>query len=137
MIASFGLPFPFQTRAYSWRNGVIHDLGTLGGPDAMAVSINESGQIIGNSYTNSDLSPACSFPGFDSLTTGAFLWKNGTMTNLGSLGGTCTNATAINNRGQVAGYSYLTGDATFHPFIWDRGVFRDLGTTGDFGYAAT
>jgi probable HAF family extracellular repeat protein len=137
MIGSFGLPFPFQTRAYRWRNGNIQDLGTLGGTDAMAVSINESGQIIGNSYTSSDPSPACSFPGFDSFATGAFLWKNGAMTNLGSLGGSCTNATAINNRGQVVGYSYLAEDATFHPFIWDQGSFRDLGTTGDFGYAAT
>jgi probable HAF family extracellular repeat protein len=137
MIASFGLPFPFQTRAYRWRNGTIHDLGTLGGPDAMALGINEGGQIIGNSYTSFDPSPACSFPGFDSLTMGAFLWKSGTMTNLGSLGGTCTDATAINNQGQVVGYSFLAGDATFHPFIRDKGVFRDLGTTGDFGYAGT
>jgi probable HAF family extracellular repeat protein len=136
MIMTFGLPFPFQTRAYRWKNGVIRDLGTLGGPDAMALGVNERGQIFGNSYTNSDPSPGCSFPGFNALTTGAFLWQSGRMMNLGSLGGTCTNASAMNNSGQVIGYSFLEGDEVFHPFRWDRGNLTDLGTLGgSFGDA--
>jgi len=132
MIMSFGLPYAFQTRAFRWKNGHIQDLGTLGGLDAMALGVNESGQIFGNSYTSSDPSPVCGNPdfGFDSLTTGAFLWQNGKMTNLGSLGGTCTNAITINNRGQVVGYSFLAGDAVFHPFLWERGKLVDLGTLG-------
>jgi probable HAF family extracellular repeat protein len=98
----------------------------------MALGVNESGQIFGNSYTSSDPSPACGNPdfGFDALTTGAFLWQNAKMTNLGSLGGTCTNAIAMNNRGQVVGYSFLAGDAVFHPFRWERGKLLDLGTLG-------
>ncbi|PYV61048.1 MAG: hypothetical protein DMG97_44420, partial [Acidobacteria bacterium] len=109
MIMSFGLPYAFQTRAFRWKNGYIRDLGTLGGPDAMVLGVNESGQIFGNSYTNFDSSPVCGVPdfGFDALMTGAFLWQNGKMTNLGSFGGTCTNAIALNNRGQVVGYSFL------------------------------
>jgi probable HAF family extracellular repeat protein len=132
MIMSFGLPYAFQTRAFRWKNGHIQDLGTLGGPDAMALGVNESGQIFGNSYTSFDASPVCGNPdfGFDALTTGAFLWQNGKMTNLGSLGGTCTNAIAINNRGQVIGYSFLAGDEVFHPFRWERGKLVDLGTLG-------
>ena len=136
LIITFGLPFPFQSRAYRWKNGVIRDLGTLGGPDAMALGVNERGQIFGNSYTNSDPSPGCSFPGFTALTTGAFLWEKGEMVNLGSLGGTCTNASAMNNGGEVVGYSFLAGDEVFHPFRWDRGKLRDLGTSGgNFGAA--
>lgn len=132
MILSFGLPYAFQTRAFRWKNGHIEDLGTLGGPDAMAQGVNESGQIFGNSYASSDPSPVCGNPdfGFDALTTGAFLWQNGKMTNLGSLGGTCTNAIAINNRGQIIGYSFLPGDAVFHPFLWDQGRLFDLSTLG-------
>jgi probable HAF family extracellular repeat protein len=124
MILDFGLPYAYQTRAYRWQDGVIQDLGTLGGPDAMALGINEHGQIIGNSYTGLDPSPVCG------LTTGAFLWQHGIMINLGSLGGTCTQVSAINNRGQVVGNSSLPGDNAFHPFLWEHGKLRDLGTKG-------
>ena len=134
LIMSFGLPYAFQTRAYRWEDGVLEDLGTLGGPDAIAMGINEKGQIFGNSYTSLDPSPVCGNlnpeVSFDSLTTGAFLWQNGEMINLGSFGGTCTNATAINNRGQVVGFSFLAGDTIIHPFSWDRGKLVDLGTLG-------
>ena len=138
MILSFGLPYTFRTHAFHWENGVIQDLGTLGGPDSLALGINERGQIFGNSYTSDEPSPACSFPGFSSLSTGAFLWEHGTMVNLGSLGGTCTNASAMNNSGQVVGYSFLAGDAVFHPFRWERGRLSHLRTPGGrFGAATT
>lgn len=137
MIANFGLPYPFQSRAYRWKDGVIHDLGTLGGSDAMALGINERGQIFGNSYIDDRPSPGCSFRDFIAFTTGAFLWQNGKMMNLGSLGGTCTNASSMNNAGQIVGYSFLTADGAFHPFLWDRGKLTDLGTLGgNFGAAA-
>jgi probable HAF family extracellular repeat protein len=139
MIMSFGLPYAFQTRAFQWKDGKIQDLGTLSGPDAMAQGVNESGQIFGNSYTSFDPSPVCGNPdfGFDALTTGAFLWQQWKMTNLGSLGGTCTNAIALNNRGQVVGYSFLAGDEAYHPFRWKQGKFVDLGTLGGTFGAAT
>jgi len=58
------------------------------------------------------------------------------MTDIGTLGGTCAEATTINNRGQVAGNSNLPGDAVLHPFLWDRGELQDLGTFGGtFGVA--
>ena len=131
MIMTFGLPYAFQTRAFRWKQGKIQDLGTLGGPDAMAQGVNESGQIFGNSYTSLDPSPVCG------LATGAFLWQQGKMTNLGSLGGTCTNAMALNNRGQVVGYSFLAGDEAYHPFTWKQGKLVDLGTLGGTFGAAT
>jgi probable HAF family extracellular repeat protein len=140
LIMSFGLPYPFQTRAFRWKNGVMQDLGTLGGPDAIALGINERGQIFGNSYTDSNPSPSCSIPdfGFAALTTGAFLWDKGTMVNLGSLGGSCTNASAMNSAGEIVGYSFLSGDQVYHAFRWERGSLRDLGTTGgNFGAAMT
>lgn len=115
-----------QTRAALWQNGQMRDLGTLGGPDAIAWLVNESGQIVGSSYTNYTQSLAC--PGF--LTTDPFLWNGGKMTNLGTLGGTCGFPSALNNRGEVVGDSSVAGDASMHAFLWDRGVLTDLGTLG-------
>lgn len=55
--------------------------------------------------------------------------------NLGTLGGTSSSGTAINNSGQVTGSSRTTGDAAFHAFRYDGtpgsgGVMLDLGTLG-------
>lgn len=113
-----------QTRAYRWKNGVMKDLGTLGGPDAMALRINQRGQIAGISYINFDPSDPCG------LRTGAFIWENGKMRDLGSLGGTCTTVSDMNDRGQVIGSSLLAGDQVQHPFLWERGRLKDLGTSG-------
>ncbi|MGP0096037.1 MAG: hypothetical protein ACLPHI_03300 [Terriglobales bacterium] len=119
-----------QTRAYLWQNGVMRDLGTLGGTDAAALLVNENGQVAGVSYTDSNASEYCDnnlgFP----LTTGAFLWESGEMQNVGNFGGTCTFAQDLNNRGQVVGASALTGDQAQHPFLWDQGKLIDLGTFG-------
>jgi len=113
-----------QTRAFYWKNGVMQDLGTLGaGTDATAALINERGQVVGWSFTNSTPSAICTSAGFGfgfALTTGSFIWdqQNG-MRDIGGLGGTCTIATDLNNRGQVVGLSALTGDLVMHPFVWD------------------
>ncbi len=124
-----------QTRAFIWQDGVMQDLGTLGtGTNAIAVLINEHGQVAGDSYTSTDPSTFCFYnDNVFPLTTGAFLWEKGRMTDLGSLGGTCTLASALNNRGQVAGWSNLAGDQAYHAFRWDRTSqphLRDLGTLG-------
>lgn len=134
-------PFPgaTQARAFLWQKGAIQDLGTLGGPDANAVSINERGQIAGQSYTNStpnSVLDACGGFGVNVPTEDPFIWKNGEMTDLGTLGGTCGFVTGQNDRGQVIGQSDLAGDLAFHPFLWDGTALRDLGTLGgDTGLA--
>jgi probable HAF family extracellular repeat protein len=120
------IPDPFsaqgwgtQTRAFLWQDGVMQDLGTLGGTDAFATSINERGQIVGCAYT----APPNS-------TNAPFLWENGTMINLGTFGGTNGCAGQINNHGQVMGGSNFPGDQVAHGFFWERGVFTDLGNFG-------
>jgi uncharacterized membrane protein len=46
------------------------------------------------------------------LTNEAFLYTNGTLTDLGTLGGADSVATGINASGQVVGYSTTTTGAT-------------------------
>jgi probable HAF family extracellular repeat protein len=122
----------------------MHDLGTLGGPDAGVVGsfkgnveMNERSQVVACSDTNSTINPVTGSPTID-----PFLWENGTMIDLGTLGGTSGCAIYLNNRGQVVGYSNVAGDVgcpdmcEFHPFLWERGVIKDLGTLGGtYGFA--
>jgi probable HAF family extracellular repeat protein len=119
-----------QAHAVLWRDGVIQDLGTLGGPDSAAYFVNERGQIAGQSLTNSIPNSATGFP-----TQDPFLWETGKMLDLGTLGGRNGYPLALNNRGQVAGISNLVGDQIYHPFLWENGVMKDLGTFGgSFGF---
>ena len=57
------------------------------------------------------------------------------ITDLGTLGGDDSQATAINDRGQVVGFAYTTakdkdGHQNWHAFLWTNGRMRDLGTFG-------
>jgi len=116
------LGYGYQTRAFYWKNGAMQDLGTLGtGTDAQGALVNERGQVVGWSYTNSAPSAICANYGVGfNLTTASFLWdqENG-MRDIGGLGGTCTLASDLNNRGQVVGGSALPGDPVIHPFVWN------------------
>lgn len=128
----FSLFGPTQARAFLWQRGVMQDLGTLGGPDANAYFVNERGQVAGYSYTNatpnSSNGSACP-PNVP--TQDPFLWAQGTMVDLGTLGGTCGVPLALNNRGEVVGKSNLAGNQSFHPFLWTpHGGIQDLGTLG-------
>lgn len=121
-----------QTRGFVWRDGVMHDLGTLGGADTVISWQNDHGQIAGLSYTSNKPDPANNgCPGF-----APFLWQHGKMIDLGTLGGTLGLANWINDRGEVVGFSNLAGDKNAHPFLWRDGKMIDLGTPGgNFGQA--
>src|SRR2546430_17230127 len=74
------------------------DLGTLPPADqSVAQAGNEAGQVVGGSTA-------------DAPWTHGFLWDNGTMTDLGSLGGKPDYSWAfdINDTGRILGKSYYT-----------------------------
>ena len=51
----------------------------------------------------------------------AFLWRAGTMQNLGALSGDrSSTAVAINDRGQIVGSSD-DGHGSYHPVLWQNG----------------
>jgi len=60
--------------------------------------INDAGQIVGRSSTGEGYAHA-------------FLRQNGTMTDLGALGGNNSFAYATNNHGQVVGASHMASRA--------------------------
>ena len=117
----------YQTRAFFWKDGMMQDLGTVGtGTDAWALLNNDRGEVVGFSYVSSVPINCGAFFG-GTLALGSFIWdqENG-MRDLGGLGGLCTEAEALNNRGHVVGVSDFKGDATAHAFVWD-GSIHDLG----------
>jgi probable HAF family extracellular repeat protein len=128
----------FEPVIWGPRRGQIRQLPLLPG-DTVGVAFwtNDEGQAVG-------MTGSCGntvIPGF-STAPHAVIWeKNGSVHNLGNLGGTVntsmlgvgTVAFAINNQGQVTGVSALPGNETFHPFLWTRDTrMRDLGVlSGD------
>jgi probable HAF family extracellular repeat protein len=93
----------------------VTDLGTLGGASSGANAINNRGQVVGGSL---NATPDPTNPGSTELR--AFLWQDGVMSDLGTLGGpdayidsngNLIGATAINDHGQI------TGGATYNAVV--------------------
>jgi probable HAF family extracellular repeat protein len=102
-----------QTEAFLWTPSIgMQDLGTLGGSYSYSYGINDSGQVVGYSTTNTGAYHA-------------FLWtQSGGMLDLGVPAGygLYSQANAINNSGQIVG---CTSDAV----MWTlTGGFQLLGT---------
>ena len=113
-----------QFHAFLYRNGVMVDLGPLpGGAGGVAWEIDDRGEIAGTS--SSGAAPH------------AFRWSNGVIKDLGDLGGLGSYATAINNRGQIIGFSNPPQSRTlYRAFVWQKGDMMDLGTLGgDYSFA--
>jgi probable HAF family extracellular repeat protein len=104
-------PFSSPSHVFTWKNGVMRDIGTLDGPDSFAAGgcNNERDDLVaGTSFTNSSPNADTGLP-----TTDPFLWENGIMKGLGTLGSTYAFAKCANNRGQAIGQSSLTEGACF------------------------
>ncbi len=69
--------------AVLWKNRRIADLGTLGGYESWAMSVNDAGEIVGVSTVPGPIDPY-SFLG---QSVHGFIWRNGAMRDIGTLGG--------------------------------------------------
>jgi probable HAF family extracellular repeat protein len=141
------LPGDAILHAVLWRKGVRTDLGTLGGPNSSTFtnsSVNARGEIVGAAESSAPDPLAENFflCGFgDGLLCLPFLWQDGAMTPLPTLGGNNGLAFAVNDRGDVVGTAENnTPDTTciapqalhFRPVIWEGGEIRELPTvSGD------
>jgi len=91
---------------------------TVQGTAALAVtSLNATGQVAGYWYDINGVQRA-------------FGSTNGTLFDLGTLGGTTSVGQGINAAGQVVGDSSLPGDMEFHAFVFTGATMFDLGTLG-------
>jgi probable HAF family extracellular repeat protein len=90
---------PFVNHAFKGQEGVVTDLGTLSGPGncSVATGINANGEIVGTSE-NGEIDP---LTGLNQ--SRPVRWKNGHITDRGTLGGYEGTASSVNNRGQMAG----------------------------------
>jgi probable HAF family extracellular repeat protein len=99
-----------RNHAVVWYNGQIGDISIpgIGGLGSSAWGANERGQVIGGGHS-STLDPNNeNFCGAGSASVAVlkclpFLWQNGVMTALSTLGGPNGGVGQINNRGEVAG----------------------------------
>jgi probable HAF family extracellular repeat protein len=129
-------------RAVIYAHGRNTDLGALGGDNSWTNygGINDRGEAVGMAET-SVLDPngedMCAFG--TQKTCRPFLWQNGHIMALPTLGGNNGQAAAINNRGQIVGISETTvpdsgcpsskhPGTTILPVMWEKGEVRALPT---------
>src|SRR5262249_19205759 len=122
-----GPPQTTLIHAFAWRNGVLADLGSLPGANNSAVfEINGAGVGTGMSE-NSTIDPLTGWPAMH-----AVLFKDSGAIDIGTLpGGFESLALAINDRGQVAGFSsngvpdpvsFFGWGTQTRAFVWQAGV---------------
>jgi len=141
------LPGDTEGHAFLWSKGIKSNLGTLGGPNSSAAFLNERGEITGSAETSTPDPLGEDFCGFGTnLVCLPFLWEDGSMVPLPTLGGNNGAASGINNRGQIVGVAEnTTPDPTCpsppvppffsvlesKPVVWEKGeIQQELPTIG-------
>ena len=109
----------------------VTDLGTLGGNESYAYGVNLSGQVAGTSQLTSSAYPNHAF------LTSPNSPINPATDSLGALdGGSWSDAYAVNDSGEVVGYSDLGPMGGYHAFLYSGGTMTDLGSLRSIAGAA-
>lgn len=111
-VVSGGAYYPVIYEPAIARTTTLGSLGANSGFTGVATGINDSGVAIGYSY-------------LDSSTRHAFIYRNGSMSDLGSLGG-YSAALAINNFGMAAGFSSETLNGFARAVVWQNNSMLDI-----------
>jgi uncharacterized membrane protein len=111
------------SRAFVWAfaNGHASELGTLGGNNSSATSVNDCGIAVGSATLKGD------------KVTHATLFSHGSVIDLDPHQASKSFAAGINNHGTAVGASFVASDNNFHPMVFSGGTVRDL--TGQPGQA--
>ncbi len=140
-----------------WRAGSLDTLGTLGGPNSVVQwpGVSSNGIVVGIAETaeletlGEEWSCTAFFPSVTGHLCRGFVWQDGVMTPLPTLGGDNGFATGVNSRGQVVGWAETrVHDPTcnapqvlqFRAVLWEprKGKMRELPPLpGDSTSAAT
>lgn len=141
-----------RSNAVLWYKEREFDIGTrgLGGPNSAGYGVNEFGQAVGQAESSAPDGgdDFCGFNTFGLFPTLnpclPFLWQNGVMISLPTLGGANGWASGINDRGDVAGLAENAMQDTdcpvhqFKPVVWKNGRIQELPThhSDHYGVAA-
>ena len=125
--------------AFLWRKGQLIDIAqgtTDGGAEATASGINNRGEVVGTYDAGPTINPQLF--GYSH----AYVYRNGFLSDIGTLGGSFSYGSGINNAGQIVGTSTVT-PGLFPPppskaFIYSNGRMRAIGggQSGNFAPAA-
>jgi probable HAF family extracellular repeat protein len=131
------LPGDAVFHSFVYENGRMIDLGTLGGPNSQSFStLNDSTQVGGTAETSASDPNGEDFCGFGThLSCVGFVWHNGVMKRLSTLGGNNSQVAGVNDLGQVVGYAEKSAidpgcpvpqALQFVPVVWNKGEIQAL-----------
>ena len=113
-------------QAYALFNQCFVGLGTLGGSNSEATDVNSGGTVVGWAHDSADRQRAFAWQDRD----GDFVLDLGEMIDLGTLGGDESFAYAVNDSGQVVGWSTDSAGIR-HAFIWEDSNGNGLSDSGE------
>ena len=96
------------SHAFLYSGGIMTDLGGY-----IGYGINDAGQVTGTRFISDGI-------------LRAFLYSEGSVLDLSTLGVTDSTGTSINNAGQVVGYSAIAGDGANRAFLYSDGTMYNL-----------